>query len=524
MSVWAERFVRESKCSRDLSKKHQFVFKVSFFIKNMVLKKSSSITLVELPATQFGRLDGEPSRDVYSLFGLPARGLHQIAGVLEQEGFTDVQVINPIYHGRNRRLTPENWERITHSDVLGGSAITRTSPQTLELGARYKVANPKGMFWLGGSDSKFRAKEYVEKGADIVFKGEAEETLREVVHVLQDSGDLQRVRGIAFRNGGGTVENLDRDFMTPEQLARVHPIYDAQTIKGVKAGVVETARGCPYDCNFCSVTQNYGSTYRVKPIDYSVEEFRRALQANKIVFATADNFAGKMDYTKQLLEAILQEGSIRKDASLQMQITAGATKDHRFLELARKVGFNTTHVGLEAISDASLKAVGKAANSKMNQEAVRTLREFGFWVHGMFTPWTEEDNFESTRELLEWAKENVDSAQFFPVTPLPGTPLDKRVREEERILTNDFSLYDCQHVVYRRKTDKITPYQMQLQVYKMYEEFYSAKECTRRLARAPKGRKGAASVITAYALLGGFKQVLYDEQSLQHLEFLRSLK
>lgn len=487
----------------------------------MKLTKSSPITLVELPSTQFGKLNGEPSRDVYSLFNLPARGLHQLVAVLEQEGFNNVQVINPLYHGRNRKLTAENLERIFSSDVVGGSAITRTSPQTLELGLVYKRNNPRGMFWIGGSDAKFRAKEYVEKGVDIAFKGEAEETLREVMHALQDSGDLQEINGIAFRKGNEIIENPDRELMTTEQLSRIHPIYDDQTRKGISVGVVETARGCPYNCNFCSVTQNYGNKYRFKSIEYSVEEFRRVLQTKRSVFGTADNFAGDRNYVKQLLEAMISEKVVPKGASLQMQITSGIATDADFLDLARKAGFNIAYVGFEAVSDKSLRSVRKAANARINQEGADALKQFGFWVHGMFTPWTDEDNYETIRELLEWAKSNVDSAQFFPLTPLHGTDLNKDVRAEGRILTNDFSLYDGQHIVYRRKDSRISPYQMQKAIYGMYEDFYSVKECAKRLVRSPI--KMSSIIIGAYALFGGFKRVLYDKQSLQHLEFLKSI-
>jgi radical SAM superfamily enzyme YgiQ (UPF0313 family) len=140
------------------------------------ISKKSKITLVELPATQFGILNGNPAYDIYSIFKLPPRALPTLAAVLYREGFEDVEMVHPKFHGRNGRLGPENWKRILESEVLGISAITRTAPQSMTLAERYKKINPNGIVIAGGMDPTYRIKEWLNH-VDIVVRGEGEKTL-----------------------------------------------------------------------------------------------------------------------------------------------------------------------------------------------------------------------------------------------------------------------------------------------------------------------------------------------------------
>lgn len=474
-----------------------------------------SITLVELPPTQFGKLNGTPSRDVYSLFKLPARALHVLEGILRAEGYKDVEVINPIYHGNNRKLTEENFKRIFKSEILGISTITRTSLQSLELAREYKKRHPKGLVIVGGSDSKFRAEEYLNNGADIVVMGEGEKTLQELSQ--RQFKDFNEIKGIAYKRKNELVINQERALLSSEELSGLpHPIYDNQTGRGVSSAVIETTRGCPHNCFFCSVTSNYGRRYRLKSIDYVLEEIRRVRKIGRSLFLTDDNFTGDQTRAIRILEAIKVEKLSRR---LSAQVTVMTAKNFQLLKALKDAGVSILYVGFESISDVSLKDVNKSSNAEMNREAAKIFRNFGFWIHGMLIPGIDSDTPESLKEMLSWAKKNLDSVQFLPLTPLPGTPYWDQIEEEKRFLTKDFSLYDVQHVVVRPKN--FTPYQLQKMVYNMYEDFYSVKESLKRLSRSP--RKIISTTITAYTSFGGIKKVLYDKQSLSYLEFLKSV-
>ncbi|MBI2124725.1 radical SAM protein [Candidatus Pacearchaeota archaeon] len=484
------------------------------------ISKKSSVTFVELPPTQFGILNGEPGYDIYSHIKIPARAIHVLEGVLKADGWENVESINPLFHGEGRKLSKENFNRIFSSDILGISAITRTSPQSVELAKMHKANNPKGIIIFGGSDSKFRAAEYLEGGADIVVMGEGEKTIRSVMERLENGADLGDVDGIAFKANGKLTIAKPAELMSPDELSRLpHPYYDKKVRVGVHTAVVETSRGCPHNCNFCSVTMNYGSRYRTKSVEYSAEEFKRTKDMGRLYFISDDNFAGNRKHTKELLEQLIERGITRSKKNLHVQITAKAAKDSELLGLMKRAGVSTVYIGFESIVDASLNDMSKASNATENKAAARIFRDFGFWVHGMLVPGTDSDTPETLKETLSWAKKSLDSVQFFPLTPLPGTPLMHKMKEEKRILTDDLSLYDAQHVVIIPKN--FTPYKLQRQVYDMYEEFYSVKESARRLFRAPQ--KQNAFKIIAYALSKGIKSILYNKQSLQHLEFLKSV-
>ena len=237
------------------------------------ITKQSQITLVELPATQFGVLNGDLSGDIYSRIRVPSRALGVLESVLRDEGWHHTQSINPLFDETNGKLDEISFRRIFSSDVLGISSITRTSPQSLELAKRYHDVNPEGVVIFGGSDSKFRAVDYLQNGGDIVVMGEGEKTILEVIERLEKSGDLSRVKGIAHKRNGEIVVEQERRLLSSDELSNLpHPVYDESVRDQALAAVVETTRGCPHDCDFCTVTRNYGNAYRTKSIKYSIEE------------------------------------------------------------------------------------------------------------------------------------------------------------------------------------------------------------------------------------------------------------
>ncbi|MFH1072596.1 MAG: radical SAM protein [Nanoarchaeota archaeon] len=484
-----------------------------------MLSKQSPVTLVELPATQFGELNGDSSYDVYSMFGLPSRAIHTLEAVLRQEGWSNVQCINPLYHGKKGKLTKENEERIKKSAVLGISAITRTSPQSMALAQQYKQANPHGIVIAGGFDPMARPAAWLEQGADIVGIGEGERTLVELMARLEQDQYVADIHGIAYRNGKSLTITPPRQLLSAAELGEIpHPHYDAMVRKKVNVGVIESSRGCPHDCDFCSVTQAYGREYRTKPTEYVLEGLRDIEDMGKTVFFADDNLAGSPKRTIALLESMAAEGLPRKNATAQ--VTVWAAKNPALLQAMKKAGITLLCIGIESIFDESLDSLGKPYNAAQNKESIKLLREEGFWVHGMMMPGAEGDTKERLKETSHWINENLDSVQLFPPTPIPGTRLFKRMEEEGRILTHDYSLYDGQNVLIR--PSHMTPYDLQLTINQMYLSFYSAPRSIRRIASSSH-KKTALGIFFYTTFLGGIRKVLDSPQSLRHLEFLKSI-
>lgn len=485
------------------------------------LTKQSQITLVELPPTQFGIYNGDINYDIYTQFRLPARAIHILEAILQAEGFENIQSINPMYHGSRGKLTNDNEKRIFGSDVLCISSITRTSPQSMELSRQFKSHNPSGIVIAGGFDPHFRAEEWLEEGkADIVVRGEGEKTFSKLMKMLvQEPSGLAGIAGLAFKDSKGIRQTGLSEPLTSQELSMLpHPYYDIKTQRGLRTSVMETTRGCPNACDFCSVTEFYGRRYRARSLDYVIEGLERIRNMGRTVFYTDDNFTVSPSRTIELLERIIDRGLVRRDSSAQVSVKV--SENTKVLELLKKAKIDALYVGIESINEETLHSFNKPYSVTQNKEAVKKLRGMGFWVHGLMITGGDGDTAETLRETEDWAKHNLDSVQLFSPTPFPGTGFYKRLKGEGRIITEDFSLYDGQNVVIKPKN--LSPLELQTTIYKMYKSFYSFSESWKRWKTSPK-RWHSFAIYLYNHLLGGAKNMLYNPQAQKHMEFLKSV-
>lgn len=482
------------------------------------ITKQSSVALVELPATQFGVLNGEISFNEFSKSGMPSRAIHVLEGILRAEGWENVQSINS-YHGKKGKLTPENFRRILSSDIVLASYLTSTFCQTNKLFELYKLNNPQGIAVAGGFDATFRAEKALEH-ADIVVKGEGEKTLVELMNrLMKDCKSLEDIEGIAFKKGKEIITTKPRKLLTSEELSQLpHPYYDEETKRKVLGRVIETSRGCPRNCDFCTVTEFYGRKYRTKSIDYVVEELKRTKDLGKFIFYTDDNFIGSPNKTINLLEEIAEKGLNKKLGIVQTPIELADNPE--LMKAMKKAGITFLCIGIESINDDSLDSLGKGHTAEQNKRAIEIFREHGFWNHGMMIFGLDGDTKEVYKETLSWMKENLDSMQLFPIVPGEGTRFHRRMQEEHRILSEDWFLYDGHHVLLRPKN--FTPYELQNMVIEAYYDFYSLKNNLKRLKTSPY--KTFTLGLMAYTLLfGGVSKVANSPQMKNHLEFLKSI-
>ena len=483
------------------------------------ISKDSAITLVELPSTQFGVLNGEPSFDVYSLVKIPSRGIHNLEAVLRKAGYTNVQSINPQFHGKNGKLSDDNQRRIyQETDILGISSITRTSPQSIMLGETFKSLNPNKIVIAGGADPTFRYEEWLKQGgADIIVRGEGDRTIKLLMERLEKQPDyLDDIDGLAFKNGNNIKITNPVRLLTPEELGQLpHPIYDV-AISKVAMPVIITSLGCPFNCDFCGVTEFYGNKYRTKPNSYVLEDLAATMDWPKPPFFGDDNFAGSPRRAIELCDMIYDTKLARPGSAVQLSVAAA--KNPKLLEALKRAGISSVYVGIESIVDETLDSLGKPFNAEQNREAIKIFKEAGFWVHGMMMPGGEGDTLETLEETSEWINENLDSLQLFPPGPLPGTRLTKKMHEEGRILSTNYSSYDGQHVLIRPKN--ISPYDLQVKIFDMYKSFYSFGKSLRRLKTSPQ-KKLAWKIFLYTNVFRGIKKVMNSPETRQHLEFLK---
>ena len=483
-----------------------------------MITKNSKITLIELPPTLFGKLNGDISYDIYTKFKLPSRALHVLEGVIRHDGFTDVMTMNPLYHGKKNKLTKENFSRIFKSDVLCLSSITRTSAQTIKLADIYKKNNPEGIIIAGGPDPTFRYIEWLEH-VDIIVYGEGEKTFSELMEQLtKDPDRLEKIDGLIYKKKGKIVNTKPRRLLSAEELSNLpHPYYDKKIRRKIKTTVIETSRGCPNDCDFCGVSEFYGRRYRIKTIDYVIEELKRTKDIGKAIFFTDDNLVVNPTHSIKLFNEIAKEGLNKKFGVCQ--VTIKIADNPEVLKALKRAGIRTLCIGVESIDAKSLKFLGKPYSSDQNILAIKKLKKEGFWIHGMLIPGGDEDDIKTLENLSRFTQKYLDSVQYFPINPIPGTKLTKKMEAEKRILRKTYSLYDGDHVLVRPKN--FEPYELQKIIYKMYEDFYSVKSFLRRLIIFPNKR--VTLFLLFYTKFTGIRKILYDPNSKEHLRFLKNM-
>ena len=145
-------------------------------------------------------------------------------------------------------------------------------------------------------------------------------------------------------------------------------------------------------------------------------------------------------------------------------------------------GCDTLHIGFESINNATLEAYNKRQTREDIVTCIKTVKDYGIHIHGMFALGSDSDDVNTIRETGDFAiKLGIDTMQIMPLTPLPGTPLLDEMRESNRLLHTDWSKYDVQHVVF--KPLLMTPAVLQIEAFKAMARFYSWKYILRCLTQ-----------------------------------------
>ena len=491
-----------------------------------MVNKNTSITLTETVPKQFGILDGEDACDEFSLATRrsPGRAYGLLERAVRNAGYNDVQSINPYHHGDDGNYTGENYRRIFGSDVVGIGAITRTAKQALQLTARIKYVSPKTKVILGGPHFIFNPEIGFEYGADVVCLGEGEGALPEILDTGFDLESLSHVKGIAYKKGDDVIRTLQRELLTPDKF--IHPYYDEVTREKTSFGSVEGSRGCVNNCDFCQDPLINRGKYRNKPLEFVVEERRVAGNMAPTVFYVDNNIAGNKTKLIELSYAIEANG-LNRGFNI-CQITSKSLRDPEIQDALKRMGISMACIGYEHVTNSNLQLIGKPCTQEDNDEACKVLKGLGILNHAMLMT-GGNDTRESLEYTLQWAIKNVDTAQFFPVGNLAGTPFDLRMRREGRVLIDGIESYpltDGHHVAVR--ADNLSPYEQQVITDNMYYEFYSPKNNALRLAKALTSFRFSQvplkfGVLMYTNIQHGVDKVAKSKQHLAHLEYLKSL-
>ncbi len=208
---------------------------------------------------------------------------------------------------------------------------------------------------------------------------------------------------------------------------------------------LQTTRGCPFDCEFCSVTAFYGRKYRERPVAQVLAELEELRKGNSFAFFVDDNLVADRSYALALFRGMAGMG-LKWLSHAPIDFAA----DPELLKAAGDSGCVGMFVGFESLNQETLAAVGKVTNrAHLYLDYARAFRDNGIGILGSFVLGLDGDTPETFPRLLRFCEEARLEAAIFPLlTPYPGTRVRRRLEAEGRITSNAWQDYDMEHVTF----------------------------------------------------------------------------
>jgi len=330
-------------------------------------------------------------------------------------------------------VTPSNWEvkiadenfdqfQFEEADLVGITAFTSNINRAYEIARMYRERKIKVV--LGGIHASMLPDEVLEY-ADAVVVGEVEGIWEKVINDFEDNA-------LALKYVGPQID-LSQFRISPRRDL-LHPDYHWHS--------VQTSRGCPFNCNFCSVTKYLGKAYRQRKAKDVLDELKTI--TGDYIFFLDDNLIGyspkSKDRGRELFEEMAELGLSKK---WLMQTSINAADDEQLVQLAAQAGCMYVFVGFEAISEEILKGMKKGANLNIGvenyQKVVDTFHKYGIAVWGAFIIGNDYESAKYYEQLTGFLLDSgIDIVQITTLTPLPGTQLMEQVQKERRLIFHDF--------------------------------------------------------------------------------------
>jgi radical SAM superfamily enzyme YgiQ (UPF0313 family) len=320
--------------------------------------------------------------------------------------------------------------------------------RTLRLIQKVKRLLPDAFLVVGGHDASREPLWFTDPLIDAVAIGDGEEVMPVLADALEHGGDLKKVPGLLLRPGTAPCDTgvaPARDDLDTLALPARHlishyaPHYYINFRKPL--ALMETARGCPFKCNFCSVWKFHKSTFREKSPERVVAELA-AIEAPN-VFITDDIFWMDVRRGEEMARQIKAAG-IKKYFTVQTR-TDIICKFPKLIEMWKDCGNLAIFLGVESVTDEGLLAVNKKNTASNNARALAILKELGvgFTPNFIVDPGWDREDFARLRRWID--ETGAYNSGFSVLTPLPGTDLWQTA--EKDVNTKNWEMYDIVHAV-----------------------------------------------------------------------------
>jgi radical SAM superfamily enzyme YgiQ (UPF0313 family) len=417
-----------------------------------------------------------PGIHVYARNPIPRMGTILLATILKNGGYEAEAVIE--------ELGFVTKDMLKDADVVGVSILTPTANRGYEI-ARMCREMGKTVI-MGGPHATYMPEDALQH-CDYVLRGEADETVLNFFKALEKKEGFENIPGLSWWDNGKITHNAD----APQcKDLNALPAPDFGLVKHwtrqMDCTPVMTSRGCPFDCEFCSVSDMFGRQFRHKDTEKVLEDLRthrRLVAENKVknrddwVFFVDDNFTINKKRVKPLLQAMIDE---KLTPQWVAQVSSDVADDEELLSLIKRSNCAYLFIGFESVNPATLKAYNKKHTLEKIEYSVKKIHEYGIRIHGMFVVGADTDNKDVIRETTRFARRmKLESIQLMILTPLPGTRVYEKLSRENRLTSRDWSLYDSHHVVF--KPTNFSEWELQMETAKGMLKFYSWANVAQRM-------------------------------------------
>ncbi|MFC1539817.1 B12-binding domain-containing radical SAM protein [Candidatus Latescibacterota bacterium] len=378
---------------------------------------------------------------------LPLMGSLYLGTILYNHGY-DVKILNENILGKE--IDPFEIQ----ADIFCITALSVSANRAKLLAGQLKKIYPESRVLIGGIHASLMPEDFSEV-ADHVIIGEADEIIIDIVENKYQEKVIQ----------GSRIEDMD-----------TLPVINYKLLEGyenLKTVPIMTSRGCPFNCNFCSVTKIFGRKFRKQSPQRIITEIENVLTyfKNKGFFFYDDNLTADRKRIDKLCDMLIEKNL---EISWFAQVRADLSKDPDLISKMVKAGLRWVYIGFESINDETLKTLNKSQTKSDIEKAIRVFHQCGVNIHGMFMFGEDHDTVEDISRTVEFAKENeIDTVQFMILTPLPGTEYYKKIEQEKRLIHKNWDYYNGMFVVFLPKN--MSPATLTNETSNAYEKFYSLK-------------------------------------------------
>ena len=304
-------------------------------------------------------------------------------------------------------------------DIVGITILTTTAYRGYEIADQFRKRGVKVV--LGGIHATVLPEEATQH-ADAVVIGEAEGVWHQVLADAK-TGKLQRYYKNRTYCDMKKMPVPRRDLLTENSY--------------LTTNLIQTTRGCPNRCSFCSIHAISGNTFRRRPISDVISELKTF--SSPIAAFVDDNIIGSPKYAKELFKAM-----IPMKIQWWGQASLKITEDEELLSLASKSGCKIMVIGFESLCEDNIRSIGKTRTNKVSdyKEAIKKLHNYGICIEGSFIIGLDNDNssvFDRTIEFIQ--ANNIDLPLANVLIPWPGTRVFKEFEAERRIIHKNWRLY-----------------------------------------------------------------------------------